>query len=70
MSIAEKYKKQLLKKENEIVKANKLFCETHGIYWGKEHDTCIRNAMRAFFKEGVYPIVKEIYESALEQESR
>lgn len=57
----EKYQKQLLKKENEIVKANKIFCSRYNIVWGWEHDLCLKNAMRAFFLEGVYPIVEEIF---------
>jgi hypothetical protein len=57
---AKEIQKRILKKENEIIMGNKLFCSTHDIEWTKEHDDCLRNAMRAFFKEGIYPIVKEL----------
>jgi len=52
--------KFLLKKENEIVRGNKLFCSNHNIEWTKHHDICLRNAIRTFSLEGVGSIIKRM----------
>ena len=57
------YKNVLQKKENEIVRATILYCANNHIEFKREHNILMRNAMRQFFKEGVYPIVREIYDN-------
>jgi len=60
---AEQIRKALLKKENEIVRGNKMFCAHHNIEWTKIHDDCLRNALRTFFAEGFYSIAKDLFYS-------
>lgn len=57
-----KIQRRLLKKETEIVKASKDFCDEHDIYFDGRTEIMLRNAMRAFFKEGIYPILKKMWE--------
>lgn len=61
MNKANQIKKRLLKVENDIVRANKLFCANYDIEWTRNHDICLRNAMREFFTAGVYPVVAELF---------
>jgi hypothetical protein len=57
----QKIRKALLKKENDIVRENKLYCIGTGIEWTKDHDECLRLALRKFFVEGFYAIAKDLY---------
>lgn len=57
---AKAIQKKLLKVENEIVEENRKFCAIHSIYWTKEHDTCLRNALRTHFANGVMPIFRSV----------
>jgi len=60
---AKEYQKSLQKKENEILRNTMLYCANEGIEFTRQHNILIRNAMRQFFKEGVYPIVREMYDN-------
>lgn len=60
VNLTEQYRKRLVEAEEEIVLSNEIFCLGNNIEWTKEHSDCLRNAMRSFFAEAVYPILKEI----------
>jgi hypothetical protein len=53
-------RKQILKIENDLIRGNKLFCANHNIEWTKEHDTCLRNAVREYFEKVIPIIIKEV----------
>ena len=58
---ANQIQKRLLKKENEVIKMAKMFATTHDIPFNKQHEDIVRNSMREFFQEGIYPVVKELF---------
>lgn len=46
MNKAEQVRKKLEKKESEILKATKIFLNSHGIEYNEIHETILKNAMR------------------------
>jgi hypothetical protein len=61
------YKDILTKKETQIIKESYLYCAKNGIEFGPKHNVLMRNAMRQFFKEGVAPLVREIYDAGFKK---
>lgn len=55
-----KWKAALLFKENEIVKDTQLYAGRNMIAFTRKHNVLLRNAMRQFFKNAVYPTMMEI----------
>lgn len=53
-------KKEILKIENDIVRENKIFCANNNIQWLREHDVCLRNALRTYFGRTVPFIVNDM----------
>jgi len=63
MDKTKEYKRILTQKENQIIRETLLWCANNNVSFEKSHNILMRNAMRQFFKEGVYPIVREIYDN-------
>jgi hypothetical protein len=63
MSKPKEWQEAMLKKENQIIRDTQLYCANNDIEFHKKHNILMRNAMRQFFKEGVYPIIREIFDS-------
>ena len=63
MDKTKEYKRILQQKENQIIRETLLWCANNNVSFEKSHNILMRNAMRQFFKEGVYPIVREIYDN-------
>jgi hypothetical protein len=59
----------LLKKENEIIRETMLYCSKNNIEFSKKHNTLMRNAMRVFFTNGVYPIVRDLFDTNVKKYS-
>ncbi len=54
-------KKELLKIENDLVRDTQLFCANNNIEWTNQHSILLRNNLRSYFEEGVYPVIKEMF---------
>lgn len=52
----------LLKKEDEIIKAATLYCAEHGIEFNGKHRILAKVMLRKFFTDGVYPIVRDLFD--------
>ncbi len=65
--LSKEYRDILMKKENQIIKATIMYCANNNIEFKRSHNILMRNAMRQFFKEGVYPIVRDIWENGLKK---
>ena len=61
------YKDILTQKENQIIKETQLYCANNNIEFKRSHNVLMRNAMRQFFKEGVAPLVREIYDAGFKK---
>ena len=61
-TLVKKWQNALLRKENDIVRDAMLYCSNNNIEFTKKHNILMRNAMRLFFKNGVYPIIRDLYE--------
>jgi len=60
--LVRKWQNVLLRKENDLVRDMMLYCSNNGIEFSKKHNVLVRSAMRQFFKYGVYPIIRDLYE--------
>ncbi len=67
MNKTKEYQSILMKKENQIIKETLLYCSENNIDFKRSHNILMRNAMRQFFKEGVYPIARDIWENGLKK---
>ena len=65
--LTKEYRDILMRKENQIIKETQLYCAKHDILFQKPQNILMRNAMRQFFKEGVYPIARDIWENGLKK---
>lgn len=65
MSDKKKFQDMLLEKEAQIIKETYLYCANNNISFEKEHNKLMRNAMRQFFKEGVYPLAHAIFHEGI-----
>ena len=55
-------KSQLLKKEDEIVRAAMLYCADHCMEFNGKHKIMAKVMLRKFFETGVVPLMRDIYE--------
>ncbi len=67
MGKEKEYKEILTKKENQIIRETQLYCAKHDIEFSRKYNVLMRNAMRQFFKEGVYPIARDIWEIGIKK---
>jgi hypothetical protein len=60
MSNEKDLKKILLDDENKIVKCALKYCGDHTLEFSKEHNKLLRIALRKFYKETIYPHLREL----------
>ena len=53
-------KEALIKEENKIIRNTLLFCGTHDIEFSRMHNKIIRNALRTFYADAIYPHLREL----------
>ena len=53
---------KLIKKENDIVREVMIYCAEHNIQFSREHNKLVRIALRKFFTDGIYPIVRDLFD--------
>jgi hypothetical protein len=54
---------QLKLKEDDIVRGATLYCARNEIQFDRKQQTVLRVAMRKFYKDGVAPLMRDIYEA-------
>ena len=59
---AKQIKEAFRKKENDIVKNVQIYCAEHNVEFTREHNKILRTAMRKMFCEGVYPLIRDLFE--------
>lgn len=61
---AKEIQKQLLQKENDIIRSVQLYCAQHedAPTFTKETNKILRTALRKFFTEGVYPLIRDLHD--------
>ncbi len=64
---SKEYKDILTQKENQIIKETQLYCAKTDVDFSRKHNVLMRNAMRQFFKEGVAPLIREIYDAGFKK---
>lgn len=52
----------LIKKEDEIIKAATLYCAEHEMEFGTKHRILAKVMLRKFFTDGVYPLVRDLFD--------
>ena len=50
----------LLGKENDIVRDARLYCGEHTLEFNKEHNKLLRCVLRKFYRETIYPNLREL----------
>ena len=60
---AKEIKQVFRKKENDIVRGVRLYCANNKIEFSREvHEKILRTALRKMFCEGVYPMVRDLFD--------
>ena len=52
----------LLKKENDLIREILFYCAENNIKFTREHNKLVRIALRKFFTDGIYPIVRDLFD--------
>lgn len=61
-TLVRKWQNVLLRKENDLVRDAMLYCSKHELDFNHEHKKLLKCALRKFFKLGVVPILRDLYE--------
>lgn len=60
---AKQIQEALLKAENDIVRAATLYCAEHNMEFSGKHRILTKVMLRKFFCDGVYPLMRDLFDT-------